>query len=184
MSKLLRTPPTGISNDNVEDLHVLIVYPTQRVSAVTRVRREIEELLPNVDQNETAIVSLLDKLLLKINVFREISEEELSKDVEMDQKSKFSVWFEQKLSEMNKFVQNTNLKLNQHKETANAPPMIHADESNCDSLSARSPKCSSASSARIRLLELKAKTSATRKYLEAMAKQQADQYHVIFRKYI
>ena len=84
MSKLLRRPPTGIFNDNVEDLHVLIVYPTQRVSAVTRVRREIEELLPNVDQNETAIVSLLDKLLLKINVFREISEEELSKNVEMD----------------------------------------------------------------------------------------------------
>ena len=66
---------------------------------VTRVRREIEELLPNVDQNETAIVSLLDKLLLKISVFREISEEELSKDVEIDQKNKFSVWFEQKLSE-------------------------------------------------------------------------------------
>ena len=64
MSKLLRTPPTGISNDNVEDLHVLIAYPTQKVSGVTLVRREIEEFLPNVDQNVTAIVSLLDKLLL------------------------------------------------------------------------------------------------------------------------
>lgn len=110
MPSLGRTPPNDNVNRTVETESdttqpVQLTYPTQRLGAVTRLKNNLQELLPNLSANKIEIQSLYKTLEIKIEVFKDLCEEELLKNVLNEDRQQFIKWFEENYREMVQYQQ-------------------------------------------------------------------------------
>lgn len=145
-------------------------YPYQRLGAVTRVQHEIEELFPNFQQNVPLISSLLEKFSRKISTFIEICEDEFNKTTTLDDKKLFAEWYKSNKDGMQEFEIKMRERLNT--ATGNISAVREREELALGASAAgawsdagsRGSDRSTTSSARLRLLERKAKTLAQRTY--------------------
>lgn len=139
-----------------------IDYPKGRVSAFTRVKNQMDDILKKEVVDKTLYEELLEVLQTKYDNFVSAGKDELSKEnIDEEEMTQFQVWFEEKVQEMHNSLTCARKNLDELKEDnlrlGDSASVFHFDQRSTNS------KASSTSSARIRLAERRAKLEAEQK---------------------
>lgn len=143
-----------------------IEYPVQRVGAVTRVQKQIEELLPNLHENRNNLDDLMIKLSTKITTFQDICNDELLKTVPEKDKSEFMEWYTSRHTAMEEFHDKIYSLIHEAQISLHQGGLKLGDSASAvGSQSGSGSSKSHASSARVKLLERRSKLKAEKAYI-------------------